>query len=92
MEKLAAAAIEHEPGPAASASVRMAVVPEPTAVAEQLPNPVIGVIVGVPNVKPLGQLVVIVEPATSAPVALGVKPIVQREIALDRKRGGPEAH
>jgi hypothetical protein len=62
----------------APASVTVAVVPEPVAVAVQLVNPLPSVTVGAAGtVKPAGKTIVIVSPAARAPVELVVKPSVQ---------------
>ena len=72
------AATEHD----APASVTVAVVPEPVAVAVQLVKPLPSVTVGTAGtVKPAGKTIVIVSPAFIAPVELVVKPSVQFAVA-----------
>jgi hypothetical protein len=72
------AATEHD----APASVTVAVVPEPVAVAVQLVKPPPSVTVGAAGtVKPAGKTTVIVSPAPIAPVELVVKPSVQFALA-----------
>jgi len=72
------AATEHE----APASVTVAVVPTPVAVAVQLVKPLPSVTVGAAGtVKPAGKTIVIVSPALIAPVELVVKPSVQFALA-----------
>jgi hypothetical protein len=66
----------------APASVTVAVVPEPEAVAVQLVKPLPSVTVGAAGtVKPAGKTIVIVSPALIAPVELVVKPSVQFALA-----------
>jgi hypothetical protein len=72
------AATEHD----APASVTVAVVPAPTAVAVQLVKPLPSVTVGdAGTVKPAGKTIVIVSPTLMAPVELVVKPSVQFALA-----------
>lgn len=72
------AATEHD----APASVTVAVVPEPVAVAVQLVKPLPSVTVGTAGtVKPAGKTIVIVSPELIAPVELVVKPSVQFALA-----------
>jgi hypothetical protein len=66
----------------APASVTVAVVPDPVAVAVQLVKPLPSVTVGAAGtVKPAGKATVIVSPAAIAPVELVVKPSVQLALA-----------